>query len=155
MSKSAMLSRHIALLKELEGRKIEAGWFATNKYVDGKPVAYIAQLNEYGFTRVIHTKNGPSVQVVPPRPFMRKASDDFRKDIDEVMKRITGRLFSGAITVPQTLGQIGIAMEGYIVKSIKEGEWARNAKQTIYNKGFDWPLVHDGIMWQTVTSKVS
>jgi len=151
---SKMLGRHLALLKQLEGRKVEAGWFDTNTYADGKKVAYIAQLLEFGFTRVIYSSKGPSVQVVPPRPFMRKASDDFKTERSAIEQRVTKRLFSGKIDVNMALNQVGMAMEGLIVKSVKEGGWTPNAKQTIYNKGFDWPLVHDGTMWQTVTSKV-
>lgn len=48
MGVSKMLQKHIAAIKSIEGKKVEAGWFESNRYEDGTSVAYIASVLEYG-----------------------------------------------------------------------------------------------------------
>jgi hypothetical protein len=59
-------------LRSLDGKEAKAGFFASAKYEDGTPVAYIATIQEYGahFTQ-FGSKAGDYSVVIPPRPFMR------------------------------------------------------------------------------------
>lgn len=46
-------------LKDLDGLQTKVGYFKTNKYPDGTPVAYVASIQEFGHG------------AIPPRPFFR------------------------------------------------------------------------------------
>lgn len=48
MGVSKMLEKQIAALKALDGATVEAGWFESNRYPDGKSVAEVARINEFG-----------------------------------------------------------------------------------------------------------
>jgi len=92
--------------------------------------------------------------VVPARPFMRLAWSTFNANRGPIQKRIAAALISGKITPDQALGQIGLELEACIVKSIRNGNWAPNARSTVSAKGFDKPLIETSFMWQSVSSKV-
>ena len=149
----------------------------------GVPVARIARIQEFGATihhpggtkyitdaivgdrfvgtRFVH-KDFPGehettkahIIVIPARPFMRKAWLDFSNNRKAIQNKIAHQLIEGRIQPAQALGQIGMALEGYIVKSIKNGGWQENAPSTVAKKGFNKPLIDSGQMWQTVSSKV-
>jgi hypothetical protein len=190
--RSKMIARHIAALKTFDGKKVEAGWFETNRYPandrrqGGVPVAQVARLLEFGGTiqhpggtpyiedaivggvpagaRFVHQsdfegqtlkKTKPHVINIPARPFMRWAASQFMSVRRPIQKKITNNVMNGKITAEQALGQIGMALEGEIVKSIRNGNWAPNAPSTIARKGFDKPLIESSLMWQSVSSKVS
>ncbi|QOV06236.1 hypothetical protein CPT_Maja_016 [Burkholderia phage Maja] len=93
--------------------------------------------------------------IIPARPFMRLAWATFNKDKVKIQAKIARQLLDRSINAEQALGQIGLALEGCIVKSIKSGPWAANSPATIRAKGFDKPLIDTAHMWQTVSSKVS
>jgi hypothetical protein len=184
-----MIARHIAALKEMKGKSVEAGWFESAQYpsVDGqqgRSVAANARFLEFGgtidhpggtkyitdaatSTRMLGTrfvKNSFQGEhkvtqahqiVIPARPFMRLAWSTFNADRSSIQKRIAQDLISGKITIDQALGQIGLELEKHIVKSIRNGNWAPNARSTVSAKGFDKPLIETSFMWQSVTSKVS
>jgi len=185
---AASLEKHIKALKALEGRKVEAGWFESDKYPaeDGQEplsVAKNARLHEFGGvinhpgssyitdaivkgrfvgTRFVrkdfageHKVSAAYTIVIPARPFMRYAWSNFNKDRTTIQVKIAKKLIRGEITPDQALGQIGLALEGYIAKSIRGGPWAPNAASTVAKKGFDKPLIDTGHMWKTVSSKVS
>lgn len=189
MSVSKMLDRHIKALKEIEGKKVEAGWFESNRYSNGDSVAYIASILEYGAVinvaahqqilyRQINEKTGEFKNggrfvtkdkanfttvhevsaytiVIPPRPFMRKAGDDFKKDLPELQKKLGKQFLDNKISADGMLNQIGLHLEGLIVNSMNNGGWIKNADSTIARKGFDKPLKHWGTMIQTVSYKIS
>lgn len=158
------MQRHIEALRALKGRSVEAGWFETNRYKAGKkkngqeisdklvgqPIAKIARIQEFGAT----IKRGNKTITIPARPFMRLAWSNFGKQRQSIQKKIARQLIDGKIKPDQALGQIGLALEGCIVDSIRNGGWEPNAASTVKNKGFDKPLIDSSQMWQGVTSKV-
>ena len=156
-SESNLIKRHIAVLKKAGSRKVEAGWFESDRYPaakgqrTGMPVAAIARIQEHG----AEIKRGDSTITIPARPFMRKAAEDFKQQRKAVQDRIAKRVIDGKITQEQALGQLGEFMAGLIAKSIKNGGWPKNAPSTIAGKGFDKPLIDTGHMFKTVNSKVS
>jgi len=191
-NRSRIVDRHIAALKSIEGKRVEAGWFESDRYIGegGEPgvrVSEIARLNEYGGTinhpggtkyitdaivmrrreaRFVGTRfvsnefegehkvTAPHVITIPARPFMRLAHTTFRAAIRDLQVRLARKIVDGQITPEQALGQIGEAMVGHIMKSIKTGPWIRNAPSTVSRKGFDKPLIDTSHMFQTVNSKV-
>lgn len=153
-----MIARHIATLKKAaKAKKVEAGWFESDRYPAGKgqktgmQVAAVARIHENGAT----ITRGEKTIEIPARSFMKKAAQDFEKGRVAVQGRIAKRVIDGKITQEQALGQLGEFMVVCIVKSIRDGGWEKNSKATILRKGFDKPLIHTGHMWKTVNSKVS
>lgn len=155
---SKALEKQIAALKRMEGFQVEAGWFETDRYKSkkggaaGESVARIARINEYGYSR--ETEDGKKV-VIPPRPFMRLAWTMFSQQRNVYQNVIARKLIRNEISPEQALNQIGFALVGNILKSIKDGNWVRNAPSTIKKKGFDSPLTDTGHMAQSVNHKVT
>lgn len=156
-NQSAMINRHIAALKSMKAKKVEAGWFESDRYGAtkgssvGVPVAKIARINEFGATIV----RGKTTIIIPSRPFMRGAWLKFSNERKLVQGKIARQMIKKQITAEVALNQIGILLEGYIVKSIRDGGWQKNAKSTERKKGFNTPLIESSHMWKTVNSKVS
>ncbi len=172
--RSKMIDRHLKALQGLEGRKVEAGWFESDRYPAGgekkenkkkagnsegnvgMQVAVIARILEFGATINRISENGKSYQIIiPPRGFMRYAWSNFSKSRQDIQVKIGKNLISGKINADQALGQIGLAIEGHIARSIRNGPWAANSPYTVKVKGFDKPLIDTGHMWKSVSSKVS
>ncbi len=97
----------------------------------------------------------PHSITIPARPFMRLASVMFKSSRAKVQAKIAKQIVDGKIQPEQAIAQIGNELENCIVKSIKNGGWIGNAPSTISKKGFDKPLIDDGTMLKTVSSKVS
>lgn len=168
-----------------DGITVEAGWFESARYMKGArwavmarraskagkkdlakhyrakakaegdmagvPVAYIARIQEFG----ARVKRGKSTIIIPARPFMRGAWSRFQQQRSAIQKNIAGKMAEGKIEPEQALAQIGMAMEGCIVESIKKGGWVANAPSTERKKGFNKPLIDTAQMWQSVSSKVT
>lgn len=157
-NRSQMIQRHIEALKQLDGKKVEAGWFESDRYggtandAIGQPVAKIARINNYGATI---KRDGKVVGIIPARGFMQGAWLAFSRNRNAVQKKMTDQMLNKGKTPQQALGMVGNLLEGEIVKSIRDGGWEPNAQSTIDKKGFDKPLIDSGHMWKTVNSKVS
>ncbi|ADF29323.1 RNA polymerase [Pseudomonas phage EPa61] len=150
----------------------------------GIQVARIARLNEYGgtidhpggtryirdaivrgrFVGVRFVRNDfpgetevtkPHRITIPARPFMRYAWNLFSADRAAIQNRIAMRLARGQITPDQALAQIGLALEGYIARSIRTGPWVANSASTVRRKGFNRPLVDTAHMLQSISSRVT
>lgn len=156
-NRSQMITRQIEALKKLNGKKVEAGWFETDRYGANKngsvgmPVAAVARINEFGATI---EKNEKKI-IIPARGFMRGAWLAFSANRKKIQARIAKQMLENNKTPEQALGMVGNLLEGYIVGSIRDGEWEPNAPSTTAKKGFDKPLIDSGHMWKTVNSKVS
>jgi hypothetical protein len=163
--RETLVDKHIKALKTLKGQSVEAGWFESNRYkagtrangkpIDeklvGTPIARIARIQEFGAT----INRGEKTITIPARPFMRLAHSKFGKSRKSIQKKIADQLIKGKIKPEQALGQIGLALEGCIVTSIRDGGWEPNAASTVENKGFNKPLIDSSQLWQGVTSKVN
>jgi hypothetical protein len=156
-NRSKLIDGHIKALKGLTVKKVEAGWFESDRYGAtkgnsvGTPVAKIARINEFGAT----ITRGKVTIIIPSRPFMRGAWSAFKADRNKIQEKIAKQIIDGKMTAYQSLGAIGSILEGYIAKSIMDGGWQKNAPSTIKKKGFDKPLIDTGHMWKTVNHKVS
>ena len=93
--------------------------------------------------------------VVPARPFMRLAWQNFYNNRSAIQKKIAGGLVSGKIKPDAALHyQIGIELENYIAESIKNGGWTPNAAFYTRKKEFNKPLADSSLIPGSITSKV-
>lgn len=151
-----MIDNHIKRLSALKGKKVEAGWFETDRYPagegkEGRSVAANARVQEFGATIV----QGDTIITIPARPFMRLAWTQFSQKRHDIQAKVAVKMVSGNLTPEQGLGMIGNALVGEIIRSIDDGNWQRNADSTAAKKGFNRPLVDSSHMGQTVNMKVS
>lgn len=87
MAVSKLLQKHIAALKAIENKKVEAGWFESNRYPDGKSVAYIASVLEYGCvievsgrTQTVYRKVDANGDFANEGRFVKAAKSNFATD---------------------------------------------------------------------------
>lgn len=132
-----------AALSKLNGATVEIGWFSSNRYNTGVPVAAVAAWNELG------------TEKMPSRPFMRKAIADGNESVGALVAHDMNSILQGNLTADQHLHRIGMHYESAVVESIVGGSWVPNSESTIKRKGFDAPLRDTKIMMQTVTHEIS
>ena len=96
----------------------------------------------------IATYNNYGTEHIPARPFIGKAlkSLDFNKFADSYLNN-TGKL-------NDEIQAIGHNMKKNIRKSILNREFVDNAPSTIAKKGFNFPLVETGNMYDKVNYKI-
>lgn len=143
------LKDHIAALKGLQGASVESGWHETAKYPDGTPIAYVMAVNELGYV------SDGGTFVIPARPHMALAAENAKPKVKKIAEAGVVAIVKGTETPEALMGKIGLAFEGEIVLSIRDGGWQPNAPSTIAKKGFDKPLIDSGLAWQSVSSKTS
>ena len=117
-------------LEYLESHVIVVGVLADEE-TDGVNVQEYAIYVEFG------TKN------IPARPFFREATQttEAKKKISKYMKNEMEKVIEGKKTGKQACDAVGEYVRGLIMKSINEGDWARNAPSTIKKKGKNNPLI--------------
>lgn len=120
---------------------VRVGFLENATYPDGKPVAMIAAIQEYG---------APSVGI-PPRPYFRSM---IAAKSPEWPAAIAGLLKTNDYDAAQTLGQTGEAVKGQLQESIVQTNSPPNAPSTIARKGHDKPLVDSGHMLKSVDYEV-
>lgn len=130
-----------AAIKELDSKQVKVGYFPTSRYPDGKPVAGVAVVQEFGSVS----------RRIPPRPFFRPAVDGSRQMQRDAIAAAVRRAVSGRQTVEQGMEQLGAAVVGEIQKAISELDSPPLADSTIRRKGNSKPLVDTGMMLQSVT----
>ena len=119
------------------GGTLKVGFLSNAKYPDGKPVAMIAAIQEYG---------APS-RNIPPRPFFRnmvaRRSSEWPAEIEAQIKstNYNGRL---------TMNRMKEVIKGDLKLSIRDTNDPPLAPSTIKRKGFDKPLIHTSHMLNSV-----
>lgn len=120
---------------------LRVGFLENARYPDGKSVAMIAAINEYG---------RPPVQ--PPRPFFRNM---IAAKQDEWAPAIAGLLQANNFDARIALEQAGAAIAGQLRQSIVDLLTPPLAPSTIRRKGFSKPLVDTGHMLNSVDHEVT
>jgi hypothetical protein len=93
------------------GNKVgKVGWFEGAKYPDGTQVAYVATIQEYGYS----PKN------IPPRPFMRPTIVKYRNTWDRIAKAESKLILEGKSTPSKMMEAIGQNAAGNIRKKITQ-----------------------------------
>lgn len=133
--------RITAALNKYEPAIVRVGFLSKATYPDGKPVAMIAAIQEYG---------APGAGI-PPRPFFRNMVADKR---GEWPAAIRGLLKSTGNDAVKTLDLTGAAIAGQLRESIINTNSPPLAPSTIARKGFAKPLVDTGHMLQSIDHEV-
>lgn len=130
-----------SILNEFDNMSSEIGWFSHQHYKDGTPVAYVAQIHEFGAPQ----KN------IPPRPFMRPTGEKHHKEWAEAFKRGMIASVNNQLTPYHVFEQIGSLVAGQIADSIK----AVTSPPLKYKQRFgnQSPLRDTKQLFQSVTNK--
>ena len=142
--------------RKLDGIELKVGWFETNKYEDGTPVAYVATIQEFGYPK----------GNIPPRPFMRPTITREENNWRHIIEIEALQIFAGKSTATKLFEILGLIASGDIGKSIAAVFTPPLSPITIANRKFkradkktkgalDKPLIDTGIMFETVTYKVN
>ena len=145
------------MLKDLESKQIQVGFFETAKYPDGTPIAYVAAIQEFGY--------GP----IPPRPFMRPAELQNQNKWQAGIAMGVKAALNGVTTINDALVQVGKVAAGDVSKAIKavtapplekatvdarKRRLSKRSARKANPKTISKPLVDTGEMLQAVTSAV-
>lgn len=133
-------------MREL-ARKVEkpaslrVGFLEKARYSDGKSVAMIAAIQEFG---------APSVGI-PPRPFFRRMINEKQGEWPEAIANL---LVANNYDAEKTLDLAGAAIAGQLRQSIVDLTDPPLAPSTIKRKGHAKPLVDTGHMLKSVDHEV-
>lgn len=132
-------------IKALAGISLTVG-IHRGKLNNGVDVALYGAWNNFG------TKNAMGWELIPERPFMRFASDriaDWMRT--DAYKEVLRDVALGRITPQQAIARIGAQAVAITRKTINDSALYRpNSKLTIARKGSSKPLIHSGVLIQTV-----
>ena len=138
MKKVGSLASALKKYSEMNA-SVRVGVLENATYPDGTPVAMVAFWNEYG------TKTSPV------RAFFRTTVSDQKKNwvlsVQNLMKMHDDP--------KKVMGLIGEHMRGQIVQSINTWTDPPNAPYTVRMKGFNKPLVDQGIMMRSISYEVN
>ena len=145
------------LVKAMDGAEGRVGWFESAKYADGKPVAGIAYVQEFG----------SAARSIPPRSYFRTTAEGNRnqwaKDV-EAMSRAAAR---GKFDPNNIMEGICLAAEGQVRATITKLWSPELHKKTVAARvrrmasgrppkmGIKKPLVDSGLLLATLTSQVT
>ncbi len=136
---SKKLSEFAGMLSR--GSVVRIGFLEGSTYPDGKPVAMIAAIQEWG---------APS-RNIPPRPFFRHMIAAKRA---EWPKAIADLLKANGYDALRTLQQTGEVVAGQLRRSIYETNSPPLKPTTIARKGFSKPLIDTGVLIQSINYEV-
>jgi hypothetical protein len=97
-------------LKTLGNKVGKVGWFQGAKYPDGTQVAYVATIQEYGYS----PKN------IPPRPFMRPTVIKYKNTWNRIAKFESKLILEGKSTPYKLMESIGQNAAGNVRKKITQ-----------------------------------
>lgn len=137
------------LLKGI-GKELRVGWFESDRYEDGTPVAYIAKLNEEG-----HINGAGSAfpgSITPPRPFMRINYMNMikRGAYDSYFVESIQRIAEGQSTFEQEYKKLGKMAREDLQEVILDFDYPKNSPLTVALKNSDNVLVETGKMHDSV-----
>jgi hypothetical protein len=120
---------------------LRVGFLENATYPDGKLVAMVAAIQEFGAPRAN----------IPPRPFFRNM---IAKKSREWPSAVAGLLAANDYDLARSLDQAGFAIAGQLRQSIQQTNSPPLAPSTIDRKGFSKPLVETGHMLNSVDHEV-
>ena len=95
-------------MKQLGGLQTKVGWFASSKYPDGTPVAYVAAIQEFGYAQ-----GG-----IPPRPTIRPTIEAQQGAWRNIMGQAVRGIPKGTRTAFDCMELLGLQAAGDIRASI-------------------------------------
>lgn len=120
---------------------LRVGFLENATYPDGKPVAMIGMIQEFGAASI----------GIPPRPFFRNAVAKYGPEWTPAFGKL---LVANGYDVAKTMDQMGHAIAGQIRQSIIDTNEPPLAPSTIARKGHSKPLVDTGHMLNSVDHEV-
>lgn len=140
------------LAKYLGSHRVKTGFFETDLYPDGTPVAYVAAIQEFG-----HAEGN-----ILSRPFFRNAIKAREGVWIQTMRRLVLAATEGRLTGEQALNQMGLMQAGDVKDSITDGQYAPLKQSTLDAKQrkkrtpgvSDKPLIDTARMLQSVKHAV-
>lgn len=135
-----------------DSKSVDVGWFESERYPNGTPIAWVAMLNEYG-----HVSRGKYHGTVPPRPFFRimfKAYSDTTVS-DLHMIPLIQKVALGEMSWAGFYKEIGSNLVDLVKARIVAYNSPKNSPLTIALKGFDDPLIETKTMLNTVRYRIS
>jgi hypothetical protein len=121
--------------KATSAAAVKVGFLDGSRYPDGKSVAMVAAIQEWGTSRI------------PPRPFFRtmikQESVHWGSDVAALLKAHNG-------DAQATLADMGMEIKAELQMSINGWMSPPNAPSTIARKGFNKPLIDTGLMRDSV-----
>jgi hypothetical protein len=121
--------------------QLRVGFLENATYPDGKPVAMIAAIQEFGAPRA----------GIPPRPFFRNMIADKEH---EWPAAVAGLLLDSDYDLARALDMAGFAIEGQLRQSIQQTNSPPLADSTVARKGFTKPLIETGHMLNSIDHEV-
>lgn len=121
--------------------KMRVGFLEKATYPDGKPVAMIAAIQEFG---------APSVGI-PPRPFFRNMIAKKSKQWPLAIKQT---LIRADYDAEKALDIVGAAIAGQLRQSVIETNDPPLKPATIRRKGFSKPLIDTSVMINSIDHEV-
>jgi hypothetical protein len=129
------------MIESADGLALKVGWFESNKYPDGTPVAGVMAVHEYGH----------APQNIPPRPFLRTTLQEKRQDWAATVAKGVTAAIKGSYTIDQVLDALGGMVVGDVQVKIQSITEPPLKPATIKRKGFDKPLIQTGHAFKTIT----
>lgn len=142
-------------VEELNRLKAFVGWLESAKYDDGTPVAGVAAVHEYGST----------IQGIPPRPFLRTATEDNQETWKKIIEKGAKDILNGNSSANDVMELLGLKITGDIKTAIKGVTTPALKQSTVDAKrrkkadgkaigNLTKPLIEEAIMINTVTHEV-
>ena len=125
--------------KATNASSVAIGFLSDATYADGKSVAMVAALNEFGHDNV------------PPRPFFRGMIQEKSPEWPDAVGDL---LVANKFDAAKTLKATGQAIEGQLKEAITVYVGPPLAQSTIDRKGNDKQLIDSGTMYRSVDSRV-
>lgn len=120
---------------------VRVGFLENATYPDGTPVAMIAAIQDFGAPRA----------GIPPRPFFRNMVADKQAEWGPALGK---QLKANGYDARKALETVGDGIVGQLKQSIIDTNEPPLAPSTIRAKGFDKPLIDQGIMINSVDREV-
>jgi hypothetical protein len=116
---------------------LKVGFLENATYPDGKPVAMIAAIQNFG----------APARNIPPRPFF---SNMVAEKSPEWPEQISKLLATTDYDVDRTLALMGEVIKGDLQQSIRDTNSPLLSPRTVQRKGFEKPLIDTGHMINSV-----
>ena len=141
-------------MDEMSRKVVKVGWFETARYpadekrgrAGGEYVAAVAYWLNKGTPHM------------PARPFVSDAIMTNEQNVKTLARKLMSKVLNGELSTDEAMGQIGLYIEGLIIRNIKSKNYEalsedyRRWKMKFHNE--PQILIDTGLLWQTLTSRV-
>ena len=139
---SGGIQKHIKTLRRMTGVAVEVGWLHGDTYPNGKTVAEVMEMNEFGMGEL------------PMRPVLRQSREVFNRQVGTFIHKLTAQVLDSGGSpddIPEAMGELFVDI---VRNEIDSSAFVANKASTIKRKGFNHPLYETGLAYETVSYKV-